>query len=556
MFIMRKLLLFIIVSVLFSLNLKAQETKRENVARECVLYEIFTGIRCSNCPAVALGMARMIEEGKSVAALAYHTSAFSTPDLYTTETNSRAMYYSIAGYPTVITDGQLCVSGGGPADYADMTYSGYLLPKYNQAISKTSPFTIDLSVEYDSGTKCIAKATVNKVGDCTANNVRLFMALSESHIQRSWQGLDELNFVVRDMLPDHNGKVLSNNEESQTFEELFDVNGYDRNNCEIVAWVQNYQTKEVYQAMKFSLADIPTQNDVRIEQVDDLVLATCSGRISPCIKFVNNGSEMLNSVMFKFKDQDANELSSYTWEGNIAKGESAEFMIPNIDILSSTKVMIEAAEVNGTSDDFPVDNIKEFELESAADVKGYIKFQMKTSSNPEELVINLRNMDTDEVVNTYLYDQPKKTVKEDIYMPTTGCYRMEFLNSAGKGLDGAFFQMQDADNNVIFTSLPGTNDFKYSLNVDIYSSTVVGVNDVKAENVNIYPNPATSVINVSVADMRCVSVYNAMGQLVYNMTTESDNVKIDADSWMNGVYYVNVETTDGSAISQKIIVNK
>lgn len=106
---MKKLTLFFVVFVFFFNSIKAQDVKRENVARECVLYEIFTGVRCKNCPAVALGVARLLEEGKNVAVVAYHTNAWSTPDLYTTETNARANYYNVQGYPTVRTDGSICV---------------------------------------------------------------------------------------------------------------------------------------------------------------------------------------------------------------------------------------------------------------------------------------------------------------------------------------------------------------------------------------------------------------------------------------------------------------
>lgn len=552
---MRKLSLFIIVLVLLSYNIKAQDNARENVARECVLFEIFTGVRCGNCPAVALGVARMLEEGKDIAAVAYHTSAYSDPALYTNETNQRAMYYSISGYPTVRTDGSLCVSGGGPASYADLIYDSYLLPKYNQAISKTSPFTIELSVDYDSGTQCRATATVNKVGDCDATNIRLFMVMTESHIQRAWQGLSELNFVCRDMMPNQSGITMTS-EDSQTFEELFDMNGYDRSNCEVVAWVQNYSTKEVYQAVKLSLADMPTDNDVRMVQIDDIATTTCSGKISPCITMKNNGLETLNSVVLKFRDQDSNELMSYTWEGSAAKGETIECVVPDVDFGSSTTLIIEAAEVNGSSDDYPADNIKEIEFTSAADVKGYVKLQIKTSSNPEDLVINLRNMDTDDIVGTYIYDLAKKVFREDVYMPTVGCYRMEFLNSTGKGLDGGLLELVDADGNTIFKSASGTNEFKYSMNVDMYSSTTVDVEDVRCEDVMIYPNPAASVVNIYVANMKNVSVYNATGQLVYTENVESDNIKIDTDTWTNGMYYVNVEMTDGSQSLQKIIVNK
>lgn len=552
---MKRLALFIIVLVLLSINIKAQDLTRENVARECVLYEIFTGVSCPNCPAVALGVARMLEEGKDIAAVAYHTNAFSVPNLYTTETNARANYYSVNSYPTVRTDGALCVSGGGPASYADAIYSSYLMPKYNSSINKTSPFTISLSVDVYSGAQCKVTATVDKVGECTANNLRFFIVMTESNIERSWQGLSELNFVVRDMIPNQNGIVMEATE-SQTFEEFFDLANYDRTNCEIVAWVQNYSTKEVYQTVKFSLADMPIENDVRIKRVDDVVTNTCTGIVSPYITFVNNGNENIKSASFIFKDENDNEIDTYLWEGDLAKGEQAEFYMSDMDLGSATKLNIEANEVNGEVDGFPIDNNFIFEFGEAHDVKGYVKLQIKTSSDPENLTINLRNMETDEIVNTYLYDKAKKIYKEDIYLPTTGCYRLEFISENGNGLDNGYFRIEDADENLVYMCEQYAEYFRRILYVDMYSSTLVDVEEIDSDVINIYPNPVTSVVNISVDNLNSVSVYNAMGQLVYEQNTDNDVIKIDVSSWSNGLYYVNVMTSEGNKLLQKLIVNK
>lgn len=548
---MKKVNLFIVISVLMFNNIKAQNTTRENVARECVLYEIFTGIGCPNCPAVALGVARMLEEGKDVAAIAYHTNAFSSPDLYTAETNSRAGFYNVSSYPTVRTDGALCVSGGGPASYADPIYQSYLLPKYNQAIAKTSPYTIELYVDAQSGE---VTATVNKVGDVTANNLKFFMVLTESNIQRIWQGLNELNFVVRDMLPNQNGTTMTD-EETQSFTETLDLEGYDRNNCEIVAWVQNYSNKEVLQAVKFSLADIEVENDVRMYEVNDMFTNLCSGKVSPCISIINQGNANLKSVLFTFKDDNENEIETFLWEGDLAKGDIADVVIPEIDLASSTKLIIEATEVNGVADGFPADNIRTIELNEAFDVNGYVELQIKTCSNPENMTITLRNMDNGEVVNTYSYDKPRKVFIEKIYLPAVGCYRFEFVSSTGNGYEDGYFIIQDADGNQLFICEKDADYFKYNLNVDIYSSTV-DVEEIKDDEINIFPNPATSVVNISLDNLNSISVYNAVGQLVYEKDAESNDVTIDISSWLNGLYYVNVMTSDGKKSLQKIVVNK
>ena len=137
---MKKIILSIIFAVLMTSTIVAQ-----NVARECVLFEVFTGVNCPYCPAAANGIAEMLEEGLSIAPIAYHTNAFSTQEFYTNETNARANYYGINSYPTLKADGKLTKAGGGSASQS--MYSNYI-GFYNQRIGLDSPFSIDLTYDY------------------------------------------------------------------------------------------------------------------------------------------------------------------------------------------------------------------------------------------------------------------------------------------------------------------------------------------------------------------------------------------------------------------------
>ena len=47
-----------------------------------------------------------------------------------------------------------------------------------------------------------------------------------------------------------------------------------------------------------------------------------------------------------------------------------------------------------------------------------------------------------------------------------------------------------------------------------------------------------------------------MGQMVYSESVDNDVVRINAESWTNGMYFVNVETADGNQSLQKVVVNK
>ena len=242
---MKKTLLSIVASVLMAGSISAQ-----NVARECVLIEAFTGINCPYCPAAANGIAQMLEEGLSIAPIAFHNSYYSPAQYANAETNGRATYYNVNSFPTVLIDGMNKVEGGGTASSSN--YSKYK-PYYDQRISKESPFTIDLSFDYHSGTQCQAKAVVTKVGECDGTDLRVFIVLTESHIQQYWQGLSELNAVCRDIVTSSSGVSLT--EDVQEVTGLFNLAGYKKENCELVAWVQSYNgQKEVWQAVKMPIA--------------------------------------------------------------------------------------------------------------------------------------------------------------------------------------------------------------------------------------------------------------------------------------------------------------
>ena len=319
---MKKFLLTIVASVLMAGSISAQ-----NVARECVLIEAFTGIGCPYCPAAANGIAQMLQEGLSIAPIAFHNSYYSPAEYATSETNGRATYYSVNSFPTVLIDGMNRVEGGGTA--SSSMYNKYK-PYYDERISKQSPFTIDLSFDYHSGTQCEAKAVVTKVGDCDGTDLRVFIVLTESHIQQSWQGLPELNAVCRDIVTSSSGVALT--EDTQEVTGMFSLAGYKKENCELIAWVQSYNgQREVWQAVKMPIATSASQYDLGIVKVEEVPSEVCSGVVAPRMTIRNYGSEMLQSATFQILDDTDSEIGTYQWSGALPKGAQTEFIMPEID---------------------------------------------------------------------------------------------------------------------------------------------------------------------------------------------------------------------------------
>ena len=549
---MKKLLLTVFATIMMAGSISAQ-----NVARECVLVEAFTGINCGYCPAAAGGIAEMVKQGLSIAPLAFHTTYYSPSTYATSETHARGTnFYKVQGYPTVIIDGVSAPAVGGMASQYMSSYNT-LKAEYDNRINVETPFTIELTYEYDSWNKCRAKAVVKKVGECESNDVRLFIALTESHIPQSWGGWNELNAVVRDIVTSTSGvKLVGDTDEVIA---LFDVHNYKKENCELVAWVQNQDTnKEVFQAVKISIGTEVAEYDLGISSVEQVSTESCIGTMKPSFLIKNHGTQPLTSAVFNVTNDAGDNLGSYKWEGILAQKEQTYFDFPEINFAGSNEVTIEAVELNGDKEDkYTFDNKFIYDVVTPYLIPndGILRFQLKTSE-PENFSIDIIN-DEGETVETLTFDKTN-VIKKDYTLPEHGCYRIVLKNSQGNGIGNStsFWGILDSKKGKIAVAEPGENLFRNESYVEVLFDGTYAIEDVVAENVNIYPNPAKSVVNVSAENLNKVTVYNSIGQVVYTQDADSDNMMIDVESWTNGLYYINLETKSGATSSQKVVVNK
>ena len=306
------------------------------------------------------------------------------------------------------------------------------------------------------------------------------------------------------------------------------------------------------------IATSSAQYDLGIVGVEEVPSEVCSGVVAPRFTIRNYGSETLNSVLFRIMDDTDTEIGTYQWQGNLLKGTQDEFMIPEIDFAGSSALKVHAVNLNGSNEDeFIFDNSYILNVVSPYVIEeGYMKIQLKTAADNQNFSIEIKNMDTDEVIETLTFPEPNKVYTEEITVPEFGCYRVTFKNSAGNGCGNGFWGIKDTNNKTIVSGSSSTNTFRYAFPIELkYSGE--DVEDVEAvRNVNVYPNPTNSIINVSAENITKVTVYNGMGQMVYSESNECDVVKINVESWTNGMYFVNVETADGNHSLQKVVVNK
>lgn len=220
------------------------------VPRDMCVVEIATGTWCYYCPGAAMAADELIENGHHAAIIEYHNG-----DNYSTsEGNARNNYYAISGVPTGFFDGILTVGGG---DHVNSMYSSYL-PKVNTRLNTSSDFILRGSAALD-GNQLSIQAVGTKVEPNTSTNIKMFIVLTESNFTITWQGHTGLNFVERAMYNGSTGTPVSfSTDPRQKVIGTFTLNtSWVQNNMEVVIFLQDLTTKEIFQGTKFAFTEIP-----------------------------------------------------------------------------------------------------------------------------------------------------------------------------------------------------------------------------------------------------------------------------------------------------------
>jgi hypothetical protein len=225
------------------------------VDRNYVLVEIGTGTGCPYCPGAAMGADDMIANGDPVAVIEYHNYNSSDP-FNNPESEARTAFYGINAYPTAYFDGGDEVRGGSHNQSLYPTYHPIVINRADQS----SIFNIDMTAQMVSGndTTFDVSIDVTRTYNYTATNTKLFLALTETHIPYNWQGQHEINNTCRAMYPDANGTAGTfgyNTPEHFDFT-ISIPDDYIVSNCNLIAFVQDVDTKEVFQTEMVNLGQV------------------------------------------------------------------------------------------------------------------------------------------------------------------------------------------------------------------------------------------------------------------------------------------------------------
>jgi hypothetical protein len=423
------------------------------VPRNKVVLEIGTGTWCQYCPGAANGADDLIENGKQVAVIENHNG-----DSYANAfSNARNSYYNITGYPTSKFDGVLSYVGGGSASQSN--YNNYL-PLYNQRIAINSSFTIQVNGS-NIGNNYTLIATITKVATYTGPNPLLHLVLTQSNIVQNWQGMTQLNFVERLMVPDQNGTTMNfSSGDVQVVNLSFSKDAsWPLADCEIVAFLQNNTSKEILQGFKVPLNGLlPLSTDAELVSVYNVPAMSCSGKTAPYLKIKNNTTTNLMAASIKYKVNDGS-LQTINWTGNLGLNQEALFQLPQFTFYPLAENLFTAyiQTTNGALDPNHINDTVHKPFVVSDSFFSTLNLEIMTDNNPQQTTWQVLNANNQVIFSGGPFaGQPNTLIQQELEFLTSGCYKFVISDSGNDGIccasGNGSFTLRDINNQLIYSN--------------------------------------------------------------------------------------------------------
>ena len=255
--------------------------------------------------------------------------------------------------------------------------------------------------------------------------------------------------------------------------------------------------------------------------------------------------------------------------------------------LNNGDVLIYTADVNGGSDETPIDNLITYNQTVVNSFDPNDKICLEgTTITPEKVgdyvhyLIRFENTGTANAQNVVIKDMIDNT-KFDVstLIPIDGSHSFETRITNTNQVEFIFENIQlpfdDATNDgyvafkiktkptlVLGNTFSNTAsiyfDYNFPIVTNTYTTTIAALANPDFEFATYFvlsPNPAKNVLNIqtkSIVELSSISIYNTLGQLVLVIPSAKETASIDVSSLTTGTYFIKVLSDKGNSNSKFI----
>jgi hypothetical protein len=463
------------------------------------MIEHFSSSTCGPCVSVNYAMNQLTN--KYLGQFAYVKYQMNWPGTgdpyYTEEGGTRRFYYGVDGVPMVFLDG---ASQG----YAAITENVFL-----QCLE--TPAYADIRGAFN-----VEGNTINVTADFMSyvqmENVKAFVAVNEKVTTGNVgsNGETEFHHVMMKMLGSADGNEITINAgEYQRLEFSFDLsstNVEDMNDLEVALWLQDYNSREVYNghfAYEYTNHCYPVQNHQMTENGNGYQItweAPEAGTPTGYMVKVNGEVVEANTTNLSYTIANASGI------------QIAEVTALYGDKTSVPTVTSSVAGNDETPCEAPTNLNATIEVEDAGCT---VTLTWDAVAGVDEYLVNLDGEVTTVYENSHVVE-----------FDTEGEHSFKVASVCENGQSD---YSEAYDFCVTFTSIEELNN-----------------------SFVIYPNPVKDAVKIQGRNINSISVYNSVGVLVERIEVRSNETEINMNGYNTGIYFVQVNTENGTT-TRKVV---
>jgi len=308
-------------------------------SQRIVLVEEFTGEDCGPCAGINPTFNKMLNDNIAKAVSIKYQSIVNpgnTNVLYTqtkAEVNIRDSYYSTTSIPIAVVDGNFKKANAGQIKTVDI----------DTRYGDNSAFNLAVEHQFSvNGDSVFINVDIEATDNFAAggnSTFKLRVALVEKEIELASPALNgERKFynVMRKMYPNAAGTSLAQSwpigqMQTITFKAKLPSYIYDKSEIQVVAFLQDDNSKEVQQAAISELKSV--RIDSKVSMFNSGFMQCVTGGFDPKITLQNAGSDTLYTADIVVKVDNV-EMPAYNWFGKLAKNQMVEITLPTISAAS------------------------------------------------------------------------------------------------------------------------------------------------------------------------------------------------------------------------------
>lgn len=285
--------------------------------------------------------------------------------------------------------------------------------------------------------------------------------------------------------------------------------------------------------------------------------------VAPTIKLTNLGTGNITSATITW-NVDGGADQTLEFDGTLAQFATEDFVLDAIDFsIGMHEINAELTEVNDGTDQ-NIDNdatTKEVNVEELTQYgTTQIHLELTTDNFAEETSWEFRSVDGTVLESFGPYQQTvddNTTFTYDFDVVADECYEFEIFDAFGDGICCGFgigsYSLTLDDDTILIES----GEFDSSEITEMAISEPLGINDIFSSNFALYPNPASSVLNVTMSNSTAqvdYTIVNLVGQQIQRGTLNSGNNELSIQDLSNGMYFITIRDVENdTTFTTKII---